>query len=211
MDLQMSASPNTTWMAGSVVHDGGHVKSGSIRVSVSGARAGISGWRKGFGGGEFRMVLSEFATGVTVVTAATCAPGHPVQGMTVNAFMSVSLDPPLVVVSLAKGARTGGVIAKARRFGISILREDQHSVARRFAGMEPADRRSMEFEWIDRVPLIPDCLASVVCALAESHDAGDHVLHIGSVEAIRLAQGRPLLFHGGSFGALGHSVEPVAY
>lgn len=180
-------------------------------MDVSGARTEISGWRRGFGGGEFRMVLGEFATGVTVVTAATCAPGRPVQGMTVNAFMSVSLDPPLVVVSIAKGARTGVVLTTAGRFGISILREDQHSVARRFAGIEPADSRSMAFEWIDRVPLIPECLASVVCALAESHDAGDHVLYVGSVEAIKLAPGRPLLFHGGTFGALGNSAEPVAY
>src|SRR2546428_2734517 len=110
---------------------------------------------------SYRNALGRFATGVTVVT--TVAPDG-VHGMTANAFTSVSLDPPLVLVSVAKQARTHEYLSQARRFGVSILSAEQEPFAWHFAG-RPRDGLKTPFVWKREVPLLQDALAHLVCRL----------------------------------------------
>lgn len=154
---------------------------------------------------EFRRTLGHFATGVTVVTVAT--PEGAVHGMTANAFSSVSLTPPLVLVCVSVNARTHGLLAQAGRFGISVLREEQEAWARFFASAEQkqdaAEPLGVRFRFTaGGVPLLEGSLARMECALAASHAAGDHTIFVGQVESTSVSEGRPLLFFGGRFGAI---------
>lgn len=151
---------------------------------------------------EFRNTLGRFATGVTVVTIPD---GAGVRGVTANAFMSVSLEPPLVVVSIGKKARTHALLLDAERYGISVLHEDQEAMSNHFAGfggeLEPT------FEHLSGFPLLEGALAHLVCRTVDRHEAGDHTLFIGEVEALRYREGRPLLYFGGKYGHFRHPEE----
>jgi flavin reductase (DIM6/NTAB) family NADH-FMN oxidoreductase RutF len=154
---------------------------------------------------EFRRTLGHFATGVTVVTVMT--PEGAVHGMTANAFSSVSLEPPLVLVCVGTGARTHGLLPLQPRFGISVLREEQEAWARYFASSEQrpdaAEQLGVKFRMTEAgVALLEDSLASLQFTLAASHPAGDHTIFVGRVEEARIGAGRPLLFYGGRFRAL---------
>jgi flavin reductase (DIM6/NTAB) family NADH-FMN oxidoreductase RutF len=155
--------------------------------------------------GEFRRTLGQFATGVTVVTVLT--PEGAVHGMTANAFTSVSLEPPLVLVCVGTGARTHGLLPQQGRFGISVLREDQEAWARYFASTEQkqdaAERLGVKLRiTAGGVALLVDALAQMECTLAASHTAGDHTIFVGEVESATAGEGRPLLFFGGRFRGL---------
>lgn len=156
---------------------------------------------------DFRRALGHFATGVTVVTVLR--PNGGVHGMTANAFSSVSLDPPLVLVCIGYAARTFEYIPQQRRFGVNILRDHQEAAARYFAAAtdqkpEEVQRLGLRYRATERgTPLIEPCLAQLECALAASHEAGDHTLFIGRVEQAVVHEGRPLLFYRGNFCGLG--------
>jgi flavin reductase (DIM6/NTAB) family NADH-FMN oxidoreductase RutF len=146
---------------------------------------------------ELRQVMGRFATGVTVVTTFD---GDTIHGMTANAFLSVSLHPPLVLVSLGR-CRMGEMLPRTRRYGVSILAHDQvqfadHFAARGHAASEP------EFLWRQGLPLLDGALAHLVCRVVDIHPAGDHVLWIGEVEHLHHRDGEPLLFYTGRFGTL---------
>lgn len=144
-------------------------------------------------GRRFRDTLGRFATGVTVVTAAH---GDRYHGMTANAFLSVSLDPPLVAISVARSARMHAFLAEARRYGVSVLAEDQEPVARHFAGRQdeafevPLRRR-------EGLPLIGGGVAWLTASVVAAHEAGDHTLFVGEVDWLDHADGTPLLFFEG--------------
>ncbi|WP_431876995.1 flavin reductase family protein [Amycolatopsis sacchari] len=146
-----------------------------------------------------RRTLARFTTGVTVVTTVDST--GAVHGMTANAFTSVSLDPPLVLVAIARRARTHDRITAAGRYGVSVLAEQQEALSRRFAGTSRAGTR-VEFAWQDGIPLVEGCLAGLSCTVRDSHVAGDHVLHVGEVTALSCRDGRPLVFYGGAFRTL---------
>lgn len=153
----------------------------------------------------FRRTLGHFATGVTVVTVVTAEGG--VHGMTANAFSSVSLEPPLVLVCVGTGARTHGLLSLQARFGISVLREEQEAWALYFASGEQrpaaAERLGVKFRMTETgVALLEGSLASLECTLAASHPAGDHTIFVGRVEEAQIGAGRPLLFYGGRFRGL---------
>jgi flavin reductase (DIM6/NTAB) family NADH-FMN oxidoreductase RutF len=150
---------------------------------------------------EFRRAMAHLPTGVTIVSAP--GPDGPA-GATANAVISVSLEPPLMLASLDRGTRTLAAVREAGAFGISVLRSDHAALARSFASRAPHTEKWREIPSTDRggVPILDEALAWVACGLRESHDAGDHVLLIGTVRELGAAAGEPLIFHGGDYRGL---------
>ncbi|WP_322817261.1 flavin reductase family protein [Chloroflexus sp.] len=146
----------------------------------------------------FRSTMGCFATGVTVVTTAYEGQIH---GMTANAFLSVSLDPPLVLVSIGCYSRMHSLLAPGRRYGVSKLSEDQEQLSRHFSG-KPIPGLQPTFIWHAETPLLADALAHVVARITDAHPAGDHTLFIGQVEYLHHREGRPLLFFRGQYGKM---------
>ena len=148
---------------------------------------------------EFRNALGMFATGVTIVTARS-AEGVLV-GLTANSFNSVSLEPPLVLWSLARAAASMAALSTGSHYAINILAANQKQLAERFA-QKRADR------WVDvsfteglgGAPLLDGAAASFECFNRSRYDEGDHVIFVGEVERCAWRAGSsPLLFHGGRF------------
>ncbi|BAD72040.1 MULTISPECIES: flavin reductase family protein [Thermus] len=149
---------------------------------------------------EFRRTLGRFATGVTVVSAYDEG-GNP-RGLTANAFMSVSLDPPLVLVSLDNRSRTKPVLERAGRYGVSVLAEEQRALSDHFAG-RPQEGLEIAFEERAGVPLLKGALAQVAARVVAVYPGGDHTLFLGEVEYLSWREGRPLLYYAGRYGRLG--------
>jgi len=150
---------------------------------------------------ELRQVMGRFATGVTVVSTLE---GEVVHGMTANAFLSVSLRPPLVLVSLGR-CRMNEMLPRTGRYGVSVLCHDQEHLAQHFAGRQAAPAPPA-FVWQRGMPVLEDALAHLVCRVVDCHRAGDHMLWIGEVEHLHHADAEPLLFYAGRFGTL-HEVS----
>ncbi|MDR7416372.1 MAG: flavin reductase family protein [Armatimonadota bacterium] len=145
----------------------------------------------------FRRIMGEFATGVTVLAARA---GEVLHGMTANAFTSVSLHPPLVLVCVANASRTKSVLDAAGRFAVSILAHDQEEVARVFSNPElDGFQRFRRVRWRagrSGAPIIEGCLAYLESRVVATYEAGDHTLYLGEVEHgdVPRPQDAPLLF-----------------
>lgn len=149
----------------------------------------------------FRRTLGMFATGVTVITTqAKDQESEQVHGMTANAFMSVSLKPPLVVISVDRRARMHALLNEGRRLGISVLADEQRALSDRFAGRAAqGTEEEVGFDLVHDTPLVRGALAHLVARVVRSYWGGDHSLFLGQVEYARYGEGRPLLFHGGKY------------
>ncbi len=151
---------------------------------------------------SFRSVLGRFATGITVVTTRD-ADGRDM-GMTVSAFCSVSLDPPLVQVCVDHAASLYAALAVSTRYGVSILASEQEALSRRFATAESTRR----FDGIgyrrgeSGVLLLDDALAQLECRIVASHATGDHTMFVGEVESATARSARPLLYYRGGYAQL---------
>jgi|SRR6266508_2657214 flavin reductase (DIM6/NTAB) family NADH-FMN oxidoreductase RutF len=143
----------------------------------------------------FRATMGHFATGVTVMTTGADGDTH---GMTANAFLSVSLSPPLVLVSVDNRAKMAQNLALDTRYGVNILSEKQERMSRHFGG-RPQDGIHIPFVWHDGTPLIEGCVAHIVARVVDIHPAGDHTLYIGHVEYLKWWEKRPLLFYSGQY------------
>lgn len=154
----------------------------------------------GFDTADLRRALSAYATGIAVITT-TDAAGLPV-GMTVNSFTSVSLDPPLVLWCLARTSSSFAPFAACSCFAVNVLSREQGALSRQFAA-KGADRfaRSAWYAGQTGSPLLPATLATFECAVADRHDAGDHVIFIGRVMHYSRGDGEPLVFHSGAYWA----------
>jgi flavin reductase (DIM6/NTAB) family NADH-FMN oxidoreductase RutF len=152
----------------------------------------------------FRSVLGRFASGVTVVTVRDTQ--NYDHGMTVSAFCSLSLEPPLVLMCIEKSASLHGVIATgntASRFAVNILRSNQEDIARRFAEEHPDRFEGIGFSrGTTGAPIIDDCLAVIECEVQSRHPAGDHTIVIGAVIASATSEGSPLLYYRGGYATL---------
>jgi len=148
---------------------------------------------------EFRQSLAMFATGVTIVTART-AEGALV-GLTANSFNSVSLEPPLVLWSLAQAAASLSAFSAGSHYAINILAADQHELARRFATKGVDRFADVGFEdGVGGAPLLAGAAATFECFNRSRYVEGDHVIFVGEVERCTHRVGAsPLLFHGGKF------------
>jgi flavin reductase (DIM6/NTAB) family NADH-FMN oxidoreductase RutF len=144
---------------------------------------------------QFRQALGRWASGVAIVTSRA---GERVHGMTVSAFSSVSLDPPLVLVCADKTSDTYAVIAEAGFFAVNILSSEQRDLSNRFASKKDEHRRFVGLETREActgAPLLPGCLAHLDCQVVATHDAGDHVIYVGRVEAADEDADREPLLH----------------
>lgn len=141
---------------------------------------------------SLRRTLGRFSTGVAIVTTAA---GDRAHGMTLNAFMSLSLEPPLVAIAISDGARMADLLPAVGRFGLSILGAGQRALAEHFAGGDAA--RHIGFEWHDAVPLLRDALGHLVCEVSDVLRHGDHLLVIGRVVHHHSRAGAPLVFFAG--------------
>lgn len=148
----------------------------------------------------FRSVLGRFASGVTVVTVHD-ANGND-QGMTVSAFSSVSLSPPLVMVCIGLDASLHPVIEHATHFGVNILSAGQEALSRRFAAhLDRFDGVGFE-RGESGVALLRGALAFLECRIVARHPAGDHTIVIGEVENVGNRDDRPLLYYRGGYAQL---------
>lgn len=140
----------------------------------------------------FKLAMSHFASGVTVVT--TEHEGRP-YGMTVASFASLSLHPPLVLVCIEKSVKTHDAISAARAFGVSILAQTQADVSNRFASKSddkfsgiPTRRGELG------IPLIEGAICSLECRLSEALPGGDHTIFVGEVVDARTQDAAPLVY-----------------
>jgi flavin reductase (DIM6/NTAB) family NADH-FMN oxidoreductase RutF len=151
---------------------------------------------------EFRAVLGRFPSGVTVVTTT----GHDGsnQGMTVSAFSSVSLTPPLILICIEKTASAHEALSSSRGFVVNVLSAEQEHIARRFSIVD-IDR----FEGIgysrsgNGYAVLDDVLTVIECSTFACHEAGDHSIIVGQVEAAAAHNGSPLLYYRGGYAQLG--------
>ena len=148
----------------------------------------------------FRAVLGRFASGVTIVTVRAAGGGD--HGMTVSAFSSVSLVPPLIMVCIGDDSSLRPVIADATNFGVSILAANQEPLSRRFAA------HGERFDGVgftrgeNGIALIDGALAFMECRVVARHPAGDHTIVVGEVEAASVGDDRPLLYYRGGYAQL---------
>lgn len=146
----------------------------------------------------FRAALARFASGITVVTARD-ADGRDV-GMTVSAFSSLSLNPPLILVCIDRGASVGPVFEACTAFAVNVLDEMQEPLSRRFAEKD-VDR----FEGIacsrGRLgsALLDGALAQLECSVHARYEGGDHTILVGAVESAAMRDGHPLMYYRGGY------------
>jgi flavin reductase (DIM6/NTAB) family NADH-FMN oxidoreductase RutF len=180
----------------------------SPRTPALGPTAARLEARHGVDRHAFRSALGRFATGVIVVTAGP--KGHP-HAMTANAFMSGSLDPPLVVVSVGRTARMHERLLAVRRFGVSILDRDQEAASRHFAGQDVARFRPA-FGLLAGVVVLAHAAVLMAARIQHRYACGDHTLFVGRVEAILLEEALPpLVYYNGRYRALqAASAAPMA-
>ncbi|GEO27238.1 flavin oxidoreductase [Alicyclobacillus acidoterrestris] len=153
-----------------------------------------------FSQADFRKVMGKFASGVTVVTTEVSGVIH---GMTANAFISVSLDPSLVLISVDKRAKTHGYIQETGTFGISILSEEQQTLSNLFAQSSTPDASAgIRYERLNDVPVLADTVATIACELWASYDGGDHTLFVGLVTSLAHSDKNPLLYFGSQYHTL---------
>jgi flavin reductase (DIM6/NTAB) family NADH-FMN oxidoreductase RutF len=156
---------------------------------------------------DFRRALGQFAAGVTVVTTRD-GQGRSL-GLTVTAFASVSLEPPLVLVCVDHRSEAHAGFRHAGLFGISILAEGQRELSQRFAAGGPAKFSGLALvKGTTGVPLIPGALAHLECRVSAAHAAGDHTIYVGEVLAVEARPGRPLLYHDRDYRRLAPGEEP---
>lgn len=156
----------------------------------------------------FRDVMGHFATGVTVVSYL-CE--GEARGMTANAFMSVSLDPPLALISARRTARFAATVRIGDGFGVNFLLESQQSLSAHFGG-RPASGLASPFEEHDGIPLIRGSLAQLILRTVDVHEAGDHLLYIGQVEHMTLGEERkPLVFYSGAYKQVNIHAAPAIF
>jgi flavin reductase (DIM6/NTAB) family NADH-FMN oxidoreductase RutF len=171
-------------------------------MTVQDIAAQPSAAQAGFSSTEFRSALGAFGTGVTVITSR--GPEHA-YGMTANAFSSLSLDPPLVLVCVISGTMGAETIEQNRAFAVNILGAHQEPISRYFSSRdrphgEAAFSEIPHDSAVTGCPVLEGAAAYLDCRLADSHEAGDHVIFIGEVMAMGVdTEVEPLLFHGGKY------------
>lgn len=149
---------------------------------------------------DYRTALGGYATGVAVVSVLDDE-GLP-RGVTVNSFNSVSLEPPLISFCIDRAAFSFPCFQKAEHFVVNVLAEQQEELSVRFASPHPDKWDGISYDvWESGVPVLPDCLVNLECALNAVHDAGDHIIVIGLVTklATGAAGARPLLYFRGAY------------
>ncbi|NKY84272.1 3-hydroxy-9,10-secoandrosta-1,3,5(10)-triene-9,17-dione monooxygenase reductase subunit [Nocardia veterana] len=157
-------------------------------------------------GRQFRNVLGQFCTGITVITTFTETEAEPAPiGFACQSFAALSLDPPLVLFCPTKGSRSWAAIEKSGRFCVNVLAEEQQQVCARFGSREADKFAGIDWRTSDLgLPVLDDALATIQCTVDSVVDGGDHYIVIGRVLALSEStdSGRPLLFYRGQYTAI---------
>ena len=151
---------------------------------------------------DFRQALARWASGVTIVTARH---GDETHGMTVSAFASVSLDPPLVLVCADKSSNTNALIQRAGVFTVNVLAHGQDALSNKFASKKDEWRRFEGIVCADGAtgcPRIPGAAVTLDCRVEQTVDAGDHFVYIGRVEDVALSDAAPLVYYRSAYRTL---------
>jgi len=147
---------------------------------------------------EFRRALGRFASGVTVVTARDAS--GKLHGITVSAFCSVSLEPPLILICIDKNTGSHYALAETDSFVVNILREDQQYLSDRFASYLPDKFEAVGYNLgIDDLPVLEDALAKLECRLVNFYAGGDHTIFVGQIERATIGDGDPLVYFHGNY------------
>jgi flavin reductase (DIM6/NTAB) family NADH-FMN oxidoreductase RutF len=149
---------------------------------------------------DFKKALQQWASGVTVVT--TSSEKFGVQGMTVTAFSSVSVNPPQILVCINDSADTGVGIHESRYFAVNVLNSDQQDLSNQFAGGSSQQQRFENTDWqvgITGAPILNNSLMSLDCKVVEKMLAGTHWIIIGEVQECVCRSGEPLLYYSGAY------------
>jgi flavin reductase (DIM6/NTAB) family NADH-FMN oxidoreductase RutF len=149
--------------------------------------------------------MGSFASGVTVVTTVA---GGEVRGMTVSAFMSGSLEPPLCVISIRKAARMHPLLIDAGHFGVSVLAKNQERISTHFAGAA-VPNLGLDYIWAGRTPLLANAASVIAADIAAQHECGDHTLFVGRIRYLAAHGRTPLLVHHGRYAGVHHDAEPT--
>ena len=151
---------------------------------------------------ELRRVMGHFATGVTVITTRS-EDGKPF-GLTANAFSSVSLDPPLLLVCVDKKAESYPYFEQSKVFTVNILSDDQETISRRFAVSGGVKFDGVAYHMgANGAPILEGSLAYMECTLYASYEGGDHTVYLGEVQQAETVERKPLLFYRGGYRELG--------
>src|ERR671918_1812483 len=158
----------------------------------------------GIGSDAFRRAMGQLPTGVTVVTAI--GRDGP-SGLTANAVLSLSLDPPLMLAALDRGSRTLRAVEQAGRFGVNVLAADQAALARSFATKLEMHEKWDGVAWSERegTPALEGTVVWVACELLDVLSGGDHVIVTGAVLDVAAGDGDPLVFYEGEYMTLGEA------
>jgi len=149
----------------------------------------------------FRDAMARVPAGVCVVTARV---GDGFKGLTASSLVSISLEPPLVLVGLERESATRQAVVETRAFNVSVLTRNQEFIADRFAGRAPAvDWGALPHRFgKNGIPLLEGCAAWLECRLTLAHEAGDHDICIGTVESVQIGGGDPLILWDRAFWSL---------
>jgi flavin reductase (DIM6/NTAB) family NADH-FMN oxidoreductase RutF len=151
---------------------------------------------------ELRRVMGHFATGVTVIT--TLNKDGKIHGLTANAFSSVSLDPPLCLISVDKKAESYTSFEESRVFTVNILASDQEALSRKFAVSGGNKFEGVAYRiGANGAPILEGALAYIECKLYAAYDGGDHTIYLGEVQQAEVTESKPLLFFRGGYREIG--------
>ena len=151
---------------------------------------------------QLRQVMGHFATGVTIITTLTKA--GQIQGLTANAFTSVSLEPPLLLISVDKKAESWPAFEESRVFTVNILANDQEALSRKFAVSGGNKFEGVAYRiGANGAPILDGTLAYIECTLYAAYDGGDHSIYLGEIQQAEITEGKPLVFYRGGYRALG--------
>ncbi len=135
---------------------------------------------------DFRKIMRQFATGITVVT--TVQSDGTYYGLTVNSFTSVSLEPPLVLICIDKRTEADTILPRSQFFCVNILHEGQQELSDRFAGRDPYNLKPFAgfatHTEVTGAPVFDDCLGFADCRIVQTYDGGDHTIFVGQVEKV---------------------------
>lgn len=144
--------------------------------------------------------MKQFATGVNVVTVETL---EGIKGMTLNAFVSISLEPKLIAISIGNHTKMRGHLDKVSVFGLNILSSEQEGLSQVFAGQSGG--RNVKFDYLGFTPVLNGSLASMSCTIKDKILVGDHVVYIGEVKESILNEGNPLIYYKGKYNSISNS------
>jgi flavin reductase (DIM6/NTAB) family NADH-FMN oxidoreductase RutF len=151
---------------------------------------------------QLRQVMGHFATGVTIIT--TLNKDGQMHGLTANAFTSVSLEPPLLLISVDKKAESYPAFEESKVFTVNILADEQEALSRKFAVSGGNKFEGVAYRrGANGAAILDGTLAHIECTLYAAYDGGDHSIYLGEIQEAEVREGKPLVFYRGGYRAIG--------